>query len=68
MTNNPLEDLLNSAGLQVSKVKTLPTNIPSQDIVDELQVEQGLYLQSKNQKQTSYHARLKRKYLLRIRL
>jgi len=47
MTNNPLEDLLNDVGLQVSKVKTLPTNIPSQDIVDELQVEQGLYLQSK---------------------
>mgnify|MGYP004321572867 FL=1 len=49
MTNNPLEDLLNDVGLQVSKVKTLPTNIPSQDIVDELQVEQGLYLQSKKQ-------------------
>ena len=47
MTNNPIEDLLNDVGLQVSKVKTLPANIPSQDIVDELQVEQGLYLQSK---------------------
>ena len=47
MTNNPLENLLNEVGLEVSKVKTLPTNIPSQDIVDELQVEQGLYLQSK---------------------
>lgn len=47
MTNNPLENLLNEVGLPVSKVKTLPANIPSQDIVDELQVEQGLYLQSK---------------------
>jgi len=47
MTNNPLENLLNEVGLEVSKVKTLPANIPSQDIVDELQVEQGLYLQSK---------------------
>ena len=47
MTNNPLQDLLNDVGLEVSKVKTLPANIPSQDIVDELQVEQGLYLQSK---------------------
>ena len=49
MTNNPLENLLNEVGLEVSKVKTLPANIPSQDIVDELQVEQGLYLQSKKQ-------------------
>lgn len=47
MTNNPLENLLNEVGLTVSKAKTLPANIPSQDIVDELQVEQGLYLQSK---------------------
>lgn len=47
MTNNPLENLLNEVGLEVSKVKTLPANIPSQDIVEELQVEQGLYLQSK---------------------
>ena len=50
MTNNPLENLLNEVGLEVSKVKTLPANIPSQDIVDELQVEQGLYLQSKKAK------------------
>ena len=47
MTNNPIENLLDEVGLTVSKVKTLPANIPSQDIVDELQVEQGLYLQSK---------------------
>ena len=47
MTNNQLENLLSEVGLEVSKVKTLPANIPSQDIVDELQVEQGLYLQSK---------------------
>ena len=46
MTNNPLEDLLKDAGLEVSKVKTLPSTIPSQDIVDELQIEQGLNLQS----------------------
>ena len=47
MTNNHLENLLSEVGFEVSKVKTLPANIPSQDIVDELQVEQGLYLQSK---------------------
>tara|TARA_R100000278_G_scaffold11558_1_gene12835 strand:+ start:98 stop:877 length:780 start_codon:yes stop_codon:yes gene_type:complete len=46
MTNDKILDLLSQAGLEVSKVKTLPSTTPSQDIAEQLQIEQGLNLQS----------------------
>jgi hypothetical protein len=48
MTNSQdkLVELLNSAGLQVSKVKSLPEQVPTQDIVEQLQMEQGLNILS----------------------
>ena len=46
MTNDKILDLLAQAGLEVSKVKTLPSTTPSQDISEQLQIEQGLNLQS----------------------
>ena len=45
MTNDKILDLLAQAGLEVSKVKTLPSTTPSQDIAEQLQIEQGLNLQ-----------------------
>ena len=48
MTNSQdkLVDLLKSAGLEVSKVKSLPMQVPTQDIVEQLQMEQGLNILS----------------------
>lgn len=42
MTNDKLSDLLNQVGLEHKEIKSLPNQVPTNDIVEQIQVEQGL--------------------------